>query len=92
MQAFEKLVERWYKALALVPQTSPSWYRHRFREELVERRKAKGCWHQLGETSDVLFSIIRARYDGFPVRNLPFPYSARWVTISAYMIMKFSIR
>ena len=92
MQVWEKLVERWYKALALVPQKSSSWYRHRLREELIERREAKTCHHKLSETSDVLFSITRARYDGFPVRSLPFPHSARWVAIYAYMVSKYSLR
>lgn len=46
---------------------------------------------KLSETADVFFTIIRAQYDGFPIRCLP-PYKFRHIPIYAYMITKYTLR
>jgi hypothetical protein len=71
---------------------SQSWYRARLREELHELRNAKTPLLKLSETSDVVFSIVRAQYDGFPIRKLPFVTSPQHVILYAYMVAKFTSR
>lgn len=78
--------------LRLTPQSPPSWYRDRVREELQERRAANTRWRRLSETSDVFFSISRAMYDGFPVRDLPPFLAPRNVPVYIYMIVKYTLR
>ncbi|KAK6498287.1 hypothetical protein TWF506_004526 [Arthrobotrys conoides] len=88
----EALLKRWHRMLGLARQSPPSWYRDRVREELRERRAARTRLQRLSETSDVFFSISRARYDGFPVRGLP-PFSAfRHLHVYASMMMKYTLR
>jgi hypothetical protein len=65
------LLRRWHRMLGLSRQSPRSWYRDRLREELVERRAANTPLQKLSKTSDVFFSISRARCDGFPIRELP---------------------
>ncbi|KAF2433053.1 hypothetical protein EJ08DRAFT_647781 [Tothia fuscella] len=90
--ATNALLRRFHQTLGLPQQTSASWHRARIREELKERRKANTFWDQISETSDVLFSVSRAQYDGFLLRKLP-PFSASRHTLPyAYMIGKFSSR
>lgn len=86
------LLKRWHRFLGLPQHSPPSWYRDRLREELQERRTAKTAWERLSETSDVLFSISRARYDGFPVRSLPNFVASRHVLVYAYMLAKYTMR
>lgn len=62
--ACEALLRLWYGKMRLPPQSTPSWYRDRLREEAQERRLVRKHWQKLSETSDVLFAISRARYDG----------------------------
>jgi hypothetical protein len=78
--------------LGLSRQSPPSWYRDRLREELRERRMAETPWQKLSETSDVFFSISRARYDGFPIRKLPPFVASRHVLLYAYMLAKYTLR
>jgi len=78
--------------LGLSRQSPPSWYRDRLREELRERRSAKTSWQKLSETSDVFFSISRARYDGFPVRKLPPFVASRDTLLYTYMLAKYTLR
>ena len=85
------LLERWYGVLGLPRQPLSSWHRSRIREELHERRKAISCQQKLSETSDVFFSINRARHDGFPNRKLPV-ISSRHILVYAYMLAKFTLR
>ncbi|KGO75991.1 hypothetical protein PITC_011480 [Penicillium italicum] len=88
---FKKLTW-WFKMLNLQRQSHISWHRARLREELCERRLAETGWQKLSETSDVLFSITRARYDGFPTRNpscLTGLYSS---PIYVYMLAKYTSR
>src|SRR5262249_36418261 len=91
--AIDALLRRWHRMLGLSRQSPPSWYRNRLREELRERRTAGTTfWRKLGETSDVFFSISRARYDGFPVRQLP-PFAAsRHGLVYGYMLAKYTLR
>ena len=61
-------------------------------EELRERRAAKGFLQRLTESSDVLFTISRAHYDGFPTRQLP-PFSIRrHGLVYGYMVAKYTLR
>ena len=86
------LLRRWHKMLGLSLQSPRSWYRDRVREELLERRAAKTPMQKLSETSDVFFSISRARCDGFPVRELPHFTASRHALVYAYMLMKYTSR
>jgi hypothetical protein len=85
------LLRRWHGMLGLSRQ-SQSWYRDRLREELHELRNAKTPLLKLSETSDVIFSIVRAQYDGFPIRKLPLDTSPQHVILYAYMAAKFTSR
>ena len=86
------LLKRWHGMLNLSRQSPSSWYRDRLREELQEHRVAKTSWQKLSEASDVFFSISRARYDGFPVRNLPPFVASRHIFVYAYMLAKYTLR
>lgn len=77
--------------LGLPRQESKLWYRTRIREELVERRGAKNPLQKLSETSDVFFSLSRARYDGVLVRKLP-RFSYHHVCVYTYMFAKYTLR
>ncbi|KAJ0419150.1 hypothetical protein BJY00DRAFT_166367 [Aspergillus carlsbadensis] len=86
------MLRLWHGVLRLAKQPVASWHRDRVREELKERRTAKTWGHRLSETSDVLFSLSRARYDGFPIRSLPrksVPYNSLAYT---YMVAKYTSR
>ncbi|KAK3314035.1 hypothetical protein B0H66DRAFT_369791 [Apodospora peruviana] len=90
--AINTLLRRWHKMLGLARQSPPTWYRDRVREELRERRAVTTFWRRLSETSDVFFSLSRARYDGFPVRPLP-PFDAsRHAAVYVYMFVKYTLR
>jgi len=88
----ELLLTRWHRFLGLPRQAPPSWYRHRLCEELQERRAANTFWRKLSETSDVVFSISRANFDGFPVRRLPPFVASRHSLLYAYMLSKYTLR
>lgn len=85
-------LRRWHRMLGLSLQSPPSWYRDRLREELFERRKATKFLHRLSETSDVYFSVIRARYDGYPIRKLPSFQASKHTLVYVYMVAKYSLR
>ncbi|KAF3089948.1 hypothetical protein TWF225_005167 [Orbilia oligospora] len=87
----DTILKPWFRMLSLAQQSPPSWYRDRIREELQERRIAKSKLHKLSETSDVLFAISRARYDGFPIHKLP-PFTIQHFPVYAYMLAKYSSR
>lgn len=91
-RGLDKLLRRWHRMLGLSLQSPPSWYKDRLREELYERRTATGALQRLSETSDVYFSIIRARYDGFPLRTLPPFRVSQHASAYAYMVAKYSSR
>jgi hypothetical protein len=88
----ENILRLWHRRLALTRQTKSSWHRDRLREELKERRHAGSYWKRLSETSDVLFSISRARHDGHPIRALPPVLSPCYFPAYGYMLAKFSSR
>ncbi|CAZ84861.1 unnamed protein product [Tuber melanosporum] len=88
----DALLRRWHRMLGLSRQSPPSWYRDRLREELQERRTAKTSLRKFSETSDVIFSISRARYDGFPVRTLPPFVASRDALLYTYMLAKYTLR
>ncbi|OKL62234.1 hypothetical protein UA08_02343 [Talaromyces atroroseus] len=73
-------------------QSQASWHQCRLREELQERRRAEAGWPKLSETADVLFSIKRAQYDGFPLRSLPSLAGIRVAPVYAYMVAKYTSR
>lgn len=87
----DMFLRRWHRMLGLSRQSPPSWYQDRLREELQERRTAVTPLLKLSETSDVFFSISRAQYDGFPVRDLP-PFVASHVLVYVYMLAKYTLR
>lgn len=82
----------WFKMLSLQRQSHLSWHRDRLREELRERRLAETGWQKLSETSDVLFSITRAQYDGFPTRNPSCLSGFHSSPIYMYMLAKYTSR
>lgn len=82
----------WFTMLSLRRQSPGSRHRDRLREELCERRHAETSWQKLSETSDVLFSITRAQYDGFPTRNPSCLYSLHLSPIYMYMVAKYTSR
>ena len=88
----DALLRRWHRMLGLARQSPPSWYRDRLREELKERRDAKTFLEKLSETSDVLFSISRARHDGFPVQSLPPFRTTRHTLAYTFMLLKYTLR
>ncbi|GKZ21541.1 hypothetical protein AbraIFM66951_006723 [Aspergillus brasiliensis] len=83
---------KWHTFLNLPRQSNISWHKNRLSEELLERRKATTPLTRLSETSDILFTLSRAQYDGFP---LPFRPSWSWTfnaLASGYMLGKFTSR
>ncbi|KAL4789580.1 hypothetical protein BDV19DRAFT_382979 [Aspergillus venezuelensis] len=57
----------WHAHLSLPRISNRSWHLARLSEELAERAAAKTRLSRLSETADVLFTLSRARYDGFPI-------------------------
>ncbi|TVY36048.1 hypothetical protein LOCC1_G007975 [Lachnellula occidentalis] len=90
----DALLRRWHKMLNLRHQSPPSWYQDRLDEEILEVSAATSRVEVLSETSDVLFSIIRARYDGFPVQEPLMIVNVNYRRFSVYMYMlaKFTMR
>ncbi|KAL3476031.1 hypothetical protein BJX99DRAFT_228735 [Aspergillus californicus] len=86
------MLRQWHGVLRLTRQPVASWHRDRVREELKERRMAETCGHRLSETSDVLFSLSRARYDGFPVRSVPCKVTLYYLLAHTYMVAKYTSR
>lgn len=87
-----RITPLWLKMLNLPRQTQPSWHRDRLREELQERRHAETGWSRLSETSDVLFSIIRAEHDGFVIHRISSLFRFRCSLIWMYMLAKYTSR
>ncbi|KAK6332931.1 hypothetical protein TWF718_010759 [Orbilia javanica] len=87
----DTIMKPWFRMLNLSRQSPQSWYRDRIREELQERRHAETPLQKLSETSDVLFALVRARHDGFPVRNPP-PFKNRQLPVYVYMLAKYTSR
>jgi hypothetical protein len=89
---FAMALHRWFAMLKLAQQSPRSWYRSRVREELRERRAARTAWQKLSETSDVIFSILRAQHDGHPVIR-PRPFCLwRNSLVYGYMVAKYTSR
>lgn len=80
----------WFTTLNLQRQSHAAWHRDRLREELCERRLAEKSWEKLSETSDVLFSITRVQYDGFPTRTPSCLSGLRSSPIYMYMLAKYT--
>ncbi|KAI0509770.1 hypothetical protein F5B22DRAFT_316256 [Xylaria bambusicola] len=85
------LLHRWHKMLGLPRQSPRSWHLDRYNEERIELEAARTRLEKLSEASDVFFAISRARYDGFPIADLP-PVHGRHITIYGYMIAKYTSR
>ncbi len=84
------LRHRWHTVFGLPRKTLRPWHRARIREEFQERSEARSCLLRLSETADVVFSISRARHDGFPIAPLSaFRSNA---LVYAYVVAKFSLR
>lgn len=88
----KRSLQRWLKMLNLPRQSQMSWHRDRLREELQESRLAVTRWQKLSETADVLFSISRAQYDGFPMRHISCFSSLRSTPVYMYMLAKYTSR
>lgn len=86
------LLRYWHNFLGLRKQTDISWHEDRLREELQERREAPTLILKLSETSDVFFSISRARYDGYIIHEMPALLSIRNTPVYAYILGKFTSR
>ncbi|KAJ5966739.1 hypothetical protein N7501_002987 [Penicillium viridicatum] len=76
--------------LSLQRQLHAAWHQDRLQEELCERRLIEKSWEELSETSNVLFLIIRAQYDGFPIRNPPCLSGLRSGPIYTYILAKYT--
>ncbi|CAG8902664.1 unnamed protein product [Penicillium egyptiacum] len=93
MSSLGRTTLRWWFAMLNLPrQSHASWHRARLREELCERRLAERSWKKLSETSDVLFSIVRAQYDGFLIRNPSCLSGLKSSPIYMYMLAKYTSR
>lgn len=88
----DALLRRWLRMLGLSRHSPASWYRNRVREELRERRTAVTGLQKLSETSDVSFSIARARHDDFLVGRLPPFVASTHMLVCAYMMAKYTMR
>ena len=88
----DTILNRWHRLLGLARQSPTTWYRDRLREELRERHAATTLCTRLSETSDVFFSISRARYDGHPICSLPPFVATRHGAVYAYMVAKYTSR
>ncbi|KAI0912382.1 hypothetical protein F4823DRAFT_634378 [Ustulina deusta] len=85
------VLNQWHKLLNLPRQSPISWHRDRFHEEVAELRDAKTRLEKLSEASDVFFALSRAKYDGFPIGNMP-PFRIHHIPIYAYMLAKYTSR
>ncbi|KAI9704997.1 MAG: hypothetical protein M1836_006777 [Candelina mexicana] len=86
------LLNRWHKMLSLRQMSPASWHHDRFREEIQECHEARTYIEKLSETSDVFFSISRAKHDGYPIRELIPCNTPRHALVYAYMFGKFTLR
>jgi hypothetical protein len=86
----DAILRRWYRMLAL-PRQPPTWYRAGLQEEEQELEEANTFIDKLSESSDVYFVLVRAQYDGFPIKKLP-PLSVRDLPIYGYMMAKLTSR
>ncbi|KAJ5291468.1 hypothetical protein N7478_000719 [Penicillium angulare] len=82
----------WLKRLGLPKVSSSSWHRKRVREELLERRQARPGLPKLSETSDVLFTVKRAHYDGTRLRPFYLLTGIHLAPTYTYMFAKFTSR
>jgi hypothetical protein len=86
----DAILRRWYRMLAL-PRQPPTWYRAGLQEEEQELEEANTFVDKLSESSDVYFVLVRAQYDGFPIKKLP-PFAVRDIPIYGYMMAKLTSR
>lgn len=87
-----KVFHSWLRMLGLTRQSEKSWHRARLKEELQERRLSKTFLLRLSETSDVLFCLQRAEYDGFTFGRKHALVGCKCVPGYAYMFAKFTSR
>ena len=85
-------LKRWHTVLGLSRKPELAWHKSRLAEELLERRKATTPLGRLSETSDILFTLSRARHDGFSI-----PFQPSWSRAyngfaKLYMLSKFTSR
>ena len=82
----------WHAALGLQRQGPRSWHSDRLREEVQELDEARTYVEKVSEASDVLFTISRARHEGFDIRPLPSLFDRKYTLAYLYMVGKFSSR
>ncbi|KAJ0415896.1 hypothetical protein BJY00DRAFT_317362 [Aspergillus carlsbadensis] len=86
------ILQKWHSLLALPRKTNLTWHRSRLLEELAERRSAITPLTRLSETADILFTVSRARHDGFALQFRA-PWSRTYNGFAKfYMLGKFSSR
>ena len=90
--AAQQATRLWLRMLSLPRQTQLSWHQKRVSEELQERRHADSSWSRLSETSDVLFSVIRAGHDGFLFHRFSSLFRFRCSLVWVYMLVKYTSR
>jgi hypothetical protein len=80
--------------LRLPQQSTGAWYRARLKEERDELRHAATALQKLSESSDVLFAISRARYDGIMATppQLPCNFAPRYALAYPCMLTKYTLR
>lgn len=88
----QAILRRWHGMLNLERQSPAAWHQARFREESMELQEAKSALDKLSETSDVVFAISRAKYDGYPITDLPSPRKPFVFVAYLYMIGKYTSR
>jgi hypothetical protein len=82
----------WHGVLDLKHQTPRTWHHDRLREERQELQEATTFLQKISESSDVIFSISRARHDGYDIHPLPRFFDRDYTLAYMYMIGKFSSR
>ncbi|KAJ8132201.1 hypothetical protein O1611_g1426 [Lasiodiplodia mahajangana] len=87
----EFVLVQWHRVLGLPRQSPRSWHQDRFNEELEELNEANDWLEKVSEASDVLFAISRAKYDGFPIADVPSLRPSN-VIIYGYMLAKYTSR
>ena len=85
-----RVLRRWHGMLGLPQQSPLSWYQDRLQEELHEQQTATTSWQRISETSNILFSISRANFNGFPICRLPSITGPLHVLVYAYMLVKYT--
>lgn len=86
------ILRSWHRILSLPRHYPESWHRERLAEEQVEAVEAPTPLKRLSETSDIFFTITRARINGFDIAPRPAPVRPYNALVYAYMVGKYTGR